>query len=413
MPADAASDARAAAELAARASYGRLLAVVVRRTRDIAAAEDALADAFRAALESWPVTGVPAAPDAWLLTAARRVAGHAARHAGVRRAAEDAIEMLIDERAGQAPADIPDERLKLMFVCAHPAIDESIRTPLMLQTVLGLDAERIAAAFLVQPAAMGQRLVRAKAKIRDAGIGFTMPDRADWPERVDAVMAAVYAAFGAGWEDATASDTKLQGLTGEALFLGRLLVDLLPDEPEAKGLLALMLYCEARRPARRDAGGAFVPLSEQDFMKWDGVLIAAAERLLRAAAAEQRFGRYQTEAAIQSVHTSRTDGNATPWPALVTLYDQLALQAPTIGNLIARAAAYGEADGPEAGLALLTELPEASVAAYQPYWATRAALLQAKGDRPGADEAYGMAIGLSADPALKAFLARRRGSPLH
>jgi RNA polymerase sigma-70 factor (ECF subfamily) len=412
MPADAGLDARAAAEIAARTSYGRLLAVLVRRTRDIAAAEDALAEAFRSALEAWPVKGIPDAPDAWLLTAARRAAGHASRHAGVARNAEDAIEMLIEERSGGG-SDFPDERLKLMFICAHPAIDESVRTPLMLQTVLGLDAERIAAAFLMQPAAMGQRLVRAKAKIRDAGIGFTTPERADWPERLEAVLAAIYAAYGAGWEDATASDSRLSGLTGEAIFLGRMLSELLPDEPEAKGLLALMLYCEARRPARRDGDGAFVPLAEQDILRWDGVLIAAAERLLRAASAAQTFGRYQTEAAIQSVHSSWTEGAPTKWRALVALYDLLAEQAPTVGNLIARAAAYGEAKGPEFGLALLSELPEKAVISYQPYWATRAALLRAQGDVPGADEAYARAVGLTVDPALKAFLAQQRGSPLH
>jgi RNA polymerase sigma-70 factor (ECF subfamily) len=409
MAADQAIDARAAAETAARVSYGRLLAVIARRTRDIAAAEDALADAFRAALETWPLRGVPANPDAWLVTAARRKAGHIARHARVAENAQTVIDMLHQESQDRPDMPIPDERLRLMFICAHPAIDETIRTPLMLQTVLGLDAARIASAFLLAPATMGQRLVRTKTKIRDAGIAFETPARTDLPERLDAVLAAIYAAFGAAWEDAIGADPRNCDLTSEALFLARLIVSLLPDEPEARGLLALMLYCEARRPARRSSG-VLVPLDQQDASLWSTPLIIEAENELVRAARSGVFGRYQTEAAIQSVHCQRAITGVTNWQALVTLYDLLAARAPTIGNLIARAAVHGAATGPASGLALLDSLPDADVTSYQPYWATRASLLSASGDHPDATAAYDRAIGITADPAIRAFLMQRRSA---
>jgi RNA polymerase sigma-70 factor (ECF subfamily) len=409
MAADGPNDARAAAELAARVSYGRLLAIVARRTRDIAAAEDALSEAFRAALETWPVRGVPANPDAWLVTAARRQAGHAVRHDKVAQAAVAAIDLLHAEAQERADTSLPDERLKLMFICAHPAIDASIRTPLMLQTVLGLDAVRIARAFLVAPATMGQRLARAKAKIRDAGMAFQNPDRTELPERLEAVLSAIYAAYGTGWEDALGADAKIADLSGEALFLVRLIVGLLPDEPEARGLLALILYCEARRPARR-AGGRFVPLAEQDARLWSTGSIIAAEGELVSAARSGVFGRFQTEAAIQSVHCQRALTGVTNWQALATLYDLLAVRAPAIGNLIARAAVHGERDGPAAGLALLDALPREEIAAYQPYWATRASLLSKTGDFTGAAAAYANAIGLTQDVAVRAFLASRKAA---
>ena len=403
------TDARAAAETAARVSYGRLLAIIARLTCDIAAAEDALADAFRAALETWPVRGVPANPDAWLVTAARRTAGHATRHVQIAKNAQNVIEMLHEESQNRPDTPVPDDRLRLMFICAHPAIDENIRTPLMLQTVLGLDAARIASAFLLAPVTMGQRLVRAKTKIRDAGIAFRTPDRADLPDRLDAVLAAIYAAFGAAWEDAIGADPRNRDLTVEALFLARLIVSLLPDEPEARGLLSLMLYCEARRPARR-ADGILIPLDEQDTSLWSAPLIIEAENELVRAARSGVFGHYQTEAAIQSVHCQRAITGVTNWRALVTLYDLLAARAPTVGNLIARAAVHGAADGPASGLALLDALPGADITTYQPYCATRASLLSASGDHPGAVAAYDQAIGLTTDPAIRAFLMQRRSA---
>lgn len=406
------ADARRAAEQAARVSYGRLVAYLAARSRDIAAAEDALADAFRTALEVWPVRGVPDNPEAWLLTAARRNLGHAARHSGVRDSAMPELMRAADEaqdrqdEAGMHANPFPDERLKLLFLCAHPAIDPTIHTPLMLQTVLGLDAGRIASVFLAAPATMGQRLVRAKTKIRDAGIPFTVPGREDLPARLEAVLAAIYAAYTAGW-DLPADAGGSEDLAGEAIWLARLAVALLPDAPEARGLLALLLHCEARREARRGTDGAYIPLTEQDPARWSRELIMEAERELARAARFAVAGRFQFEAAIQSAHVQRAVTGRTDWGTIAMLYDLLVQVSPSAGALVGRAAAHGEAHGPHAGLALLAELPEERVAGYQPYWATRAHLLATAGDIGPAREAYARAAGLSGDPGVRAFLLRR------
>ncbi|MEI9890016.1 MAG: DUF6596 domain-containing protein [Caulobacteraceae bacterium] len=267
-------EAGRAAEDAARRSYGKLIACLAAQTRDLAEAEDALAEAFALALGTWPLSGVPASPEAWLLTAARRRALDAARRGRTRKEAVPRLNTMIAElQAEQAAAQalgrpIPDDRLRLIFACAHPAIDEAARAPLMLQTVLGLDAEAIASAFLTAPAAMGQRLVRAKRKIRDAGVPFSEPDIEALPQRLEAALQAVYAVFTQGWSDPAGADPKSRGLVEEALFLGRLIAELLPREPEPKGLLALMLYAHARRGARRDEGGRFVALDAQDTALW-------------------------------------------------------------------------------------------------------------------------------------------------
>jgi len=402
------SDAAAAAELAARGSYGRLLAYLAARWRDLARAEDALGDALLAALETWPRTGVPANPEAWLLTAARRRLVDGARHASVTAAAEADLTLMLDERGDRAPHPaLPDERLALLFACAHPAIDETARTPLMLQTVLGLDAVRIASAFLVAPATMSQRLVRVKAKIRDAGIRFEVPEPRDLAARLDSVLEAIYAAFGSGWEDVAGADPRRRGLAEEAIWLGRLVVRLLPDAPEARGLLALMLHCEARRPARRDAAGAYVPLTEQDVTRWSLPLIAEAETLLSAAARANAPGRFQLEAAIQSAHAQRALNGKTDWEAIALLYAGLLRCAPTIGARVAYAAALAEARGADAGLAALDTIPADAVAAYQPYWALGGHLLKVLGRNAQAREAYDRAIGLSEDAAVREFLLAR------
>lgn len=263
------NEARRAAERVARDSYGRLVAFLAARTRDVAGAEDALAEAFASALKSWPDDGVPDNPDAWLLTVARRRQTDAARRRQTRTAGEVHIQLMAEEldEAAANPQAIPDRRLALMFACAHPAIESGMRAPMILQTILGLTAIDIAAAFLVPPATMGQRLVRAKTRIKDAGIPFAIPEREDLPERLDAVLEAIYAAYAKGWTEI--GDTAADRLADEAIWLGRLVVSLLPDEPEAKGMLALMLYAEARRPARRDPLGAYVPLEQQDVELWD------------------------------------------------------------------------------------------------------------------------------------------------
>lgn len=399
-------ETRRAVERAARDSYGRLVTFLAARSRDIAAAEDALADAFRAALETWPRDGVPDRPEAWLLTAARRRLIDGARHLQVRVEAVPDLRLAAEEAQELAEADrFPDERLKLLFVCAHPAIDPAIHTPLMLQTVLGLDAARIASAFLVSPAAMGQRLSRAKVKIRDAGIGFELPEAKELPPRLDAVLEAVYAAYGSGWDDVAGADPRRRGLAAEAIELGRLLRPLLPAEPEVEGLLALMLHCEARREARRGPEGRYIPLSEQDTARWSRPKMAEAERILFSAAQDWRPARFQLEAAIQSVHTQRARTGRTDWEAIALLYEGLVRLAPTIGARVSQAAAVAEARDAAAGWALLQAIPAEVVAGYQPYWALAAHLLRRLGQP--ADTAYERAIGLCEDPAMRDFLLRR------
>jgi RNA polymerase sigma-70 factor (ECF subfamily) len=403
-------EARRAAEGAARRSYGKLLACLAAQTRDLAQAEDALAEAFALALSAWPECGVPASPEAWLLTAARRRFLDAARRGRTRRDAVPRLEAMLDELAAEQAAErpIPDARLRLIFACAHPAIDPAARAPLMLQTVLGLDAAAIASAFLVSPAAMSQRLVRAKTKIRDAGVPFAEPDLESAPERLQAVLEAVYAVFTQGWSDPAGADPRSRGLVEEALFLGRLLAHLLPGEPEPKGLLALMLYAHARRAARRDAGGRFVPLDAQDTALWDGALIEKAEALMMAALPIGRVGRFQIEAAIQSAHVHRRQGAATDWDAIVSLYDSLLALTGSVVAALNRALALSRRDGAEGGLAALAALAgDPRLSDYQPYWAARADLCERAGRLAEAQEAFVRAIGLESDAAVRAALQDR------
>jgi RNA polymerase sigma-70 factor (ECF subfamily) len=401
-------DAHRAAEQAARSSYGRLVAYLSARSRDLAAAEDALGEAFRAALTTWPRNGVPEKPEAWLFTVARSHLIDRARRATVRADAAPTVQLLAEEIQDTGhDGDIPDDRLKLLFICAHPAIDARVRTPLMLQTVLGLDAARIASAFCVAPATMGQRLVRAKEKIRLAGIAFEVPERAELPARLGAVLEAIYAAYGAGWDDVAGADPRRQGLTEEAIWLARLVVQLAPDEPEARGLLALVLHCEARRAARRGPAGVYVPLSEQDVRLWSRPMIDEAERELTLAAQARTPGRFQLEAAIQSVHAHRAMTRATDWESIALLYEELVHLAAAVGALVGRAAALGDARGPRVGLAALDEIAPSSIATYQPYWAVRAHLLTELGLIDEARVAYARAIGLSEDEQAREFLAER------
>jgi RNA polymerase sigma-70 factor (ECF subfamily) len=397
----------------ARASYGKLVAWLASQTRDVAAAEDALAEAFASALETWPARGVPRSPEAWLLAAARRRIIDASRRARTRSNAEREIVMRIEElqaEAGRGGVQA-DERLGLIFACAHPAIDAGARAPLILQTILGFDAAAIASAFLVSPASMGQRLVRAKRKIRDAGIPFTVPEAAELPARLDAVLDAVYAVFTQGWADPAGVDPKSRGLTEEAIWLARLLTAVLPDEPETAGLAALMLYAEARRAARRTAEGDFIPLSQQDTGAWDAALIDEAEALIHRAAACRRPGRFQIEAAIQSAHANRRRSGATDWPAIAELYEALFALTGSVVVAVNRAVAIGEAHGAGAGVAALETICDAArLNSYQPYWAARAELLARTGDAAGARAAYDRAIGLESDPALRRFLQGRQAA---
>jgi RNA polymerase sigma-70 factor, ECF subfamily len=401
---------RAAAEAVARRSYGRLVALLAARLRDVAAAEDALAEAFAAALVAWPASGIPANPEAWLLAVARRKSIDAQRRRHDGDAAASHLRLIAEElaEASAGAGAIPDDRLALMFACAHPAIDPAIRAPLILQTILGFDAATIASSFLVAPSTMGQRLVRAKSKIRDCGIPFRVPERGELAERLAAVLEAIYAAFAEGWADPSGTEIRRRNLAEEGIWLGRLVVSLLPDEPEALGLLALMLHAEARRAARRDAEGNYVPLGAQDPAAWNGTLIEEAEALLRRAGALGAAGRYQLEAAVQSAHVVRRLTGRTDWPAIELLYD--ALFAVTASPVVAinRAIVLAETRGAAAGLAALDALAEdARLAAYEPYWAARADLLARTGSVAVAEEAYRRAIGLESDPAVRRFLQQR------
>lgn len=399
-------------ERVARESYGRLLAIVAARTDgDVAAAEDALGDALAKALAHWPASGIPASPEAWLVTTARRRLLDARRHDDVHTAWADderrAATLALPAHEDDMRTAFHDERLGLMFACTHPALDASIRTPLMLQVVLGLDAARIARAFLATPSAIAQRLVRAKRKIRDARIPLAVPEPEERPARLAHVLDAIYSAYTTGWDRVHEDD----GLADEALWLARALASLCPSEAEPRGLLALLLFVDARRGARRDDDGEFVPLAEQDPARWDGERIAEAERVLRDALGTGPLGRYQLEAAIQSAHAARQWMGETDWPAIARLYDALLACAPSPVVAINRALAIAESDGMYEGLAALdaVDADDERVARYQPYWAARAELL-ARARHAGADEAYARAIALCDDAAARRFLERRRAA---
>jgi len=395
-------------EQAARDAYGRLISYLAVHWRDLQAVEDALGDAFLAALETWPEVGVPEQPEAWLLTAARRRLIDRARRA---RVSANALPTLfaIDEDTQLLTASgaaFPDERLRMMLLCTHPAIDPAMRTPLMLQTVLGIDAARIASAFVVKPSTMGQRLTRAKAKIRAERLTFEMPDAEEVPERLDSVLEAIYAAYGTGWEEEAMADSPRRRLAGEAIYLGNLLFQFAPGEPEVYGLMALMLHCEARREARYDAEGNYIPLSHQDAARWDRTLLMEAERCLFAASQAGRVGSFQLMAAIQSAHAQRLWTGRTEWAAIADLYEGLVRLRPTWGALVGRAAAVAEAYGAERGLTLLEAIPAAEVMNYQPYWAL-AGHLYKRARREEARSAYSRAIGLCTDASVRRYLSRQ------
>ena len=307
--------------------------------------------------------------------------------------------------------EIPDRRLALMFVCAHPAIDAGIRAPLILQVVLGLDAKTIASAFLMSPAAIGKRLVRAKDKIRQAGIPFSVPEREELPGRLDTVLDAIYAAFAEGWIDAAGTDIARRDLAEEAIFLCRLVTELLPTEPEALGLLALMLHAEARRHARRNRHGEYVPLAEQDPALWDSQMIDEAEALLFRASTLGSVGRYQLEGALQSAHVCRRRTGRANWAEVVQLYDALLALSGSPVVAINRALAIAEMHGPRAALdAMQVVAADARLAEYQPYWAARAELLARTGAHDEARQAYEIAIGLEREASVRRFLQQRQST---
>ena len=399
--------AQARAESVARASYGRLVAVLAAANGDIPMAEDALSDAFVTALSTWPTVGIPDNPEGWLITVARnrqRDVWKSAAHLNL-TPLDDATptESTMDELDLDA---IPDKRLALMFVCAHPAIDASARTPLMLQTVLGFESAQIATAFALPHAAMAQRLVRAKRRIKDARIRFAVPERDEMPSRLPAVLEAIYGTYSINWLVDSGSDTR-DSLAGEALYLAVTLASLLGDEPEAFGLAALICLSMARTAARTSPEGLLIPLGEQDPSLWNTALIAEGESYLQRAHDLGRIGRFQLEAAIQSAHCARATTGVTDWTALRTLYEGLVRLAPTLGALVSLASTIAETTGAASGLAFLDGIDEPAIGRFQPAWATRAHLLVELGRIADAAVAYDAAISLTTDAPSRQLLEAR------
>ena len=383
----------------ARAAYGKLIAMIASRSGDIISAEDALSDAFVAALRTWPDRGIPDNPEAWLLTVAKNRRTDQARK-DVRLVITDEVPEMADLSVCEED-DALDERLKLLFVCAHPAIDPAIRTPLMLQTVLGLEADQIARAFLVSPTAMAQRLVRAKKKIKAAGIPFVVPDASAYPARMGAVLEAVYGAYAVDWLEGAGD------LSHEAFYLATILADLAPQNAEALGLTALIGFIEARRTARlRD--GVLVPVPEQDTSLWDAALVDRSAAVLTRAASLSHMGRFQLEAAIQSVHAARLVTGKTDWRAVSQLSAGLLKQHPTIGAAVGQAAAVAEDAGPVEGLKLLDQIDFADLDRYQPAHAVRAQCLAQLDRVAEAAEAYAKAISLCTDLPSRRWLETKR-----
>jgi RNA polymerase sigma-70 factor, ECF subfamily len=386
----------------ARSSYGRLLAMLASRSGDIALAEDALADAFRLALERWPRDGVPDNPEGWLMTTAKN------RRLDVLRrnkrspvvSAEELPDVVDDTDDRES---IPDRRLQLMFVCAHPAIDASVHTPLMLQVVLGFEAADIGRSFLMSPAALQQRLVRAKRKIKDARISFELPDQSVMTERVEAVLEAIYGAYALAW----LANDEARDMTGEAQFLAQLLSQLLPKEPEVLGLDAMLCFIHARKTAR-SVDGLYVPLHQQDAARWNAALVSRAESCLLAASRLQRLGRYQLEAAIQHAHVRRIRDGVEAWPQILALTEGLCRLFPTAGAHVERLAALAEVKGAHVALADLERFQASLDTAFQPLEALRAHLLKKLNQMDASRAAYDKAISLTVEPRVRVWLEMQR-----